>query len=64
MRAFFGRMNPTLRGLLIVALIALVVVVLQLETTRVSETWSPSRSAVTASSANRPSGSRVGSGCR
>ena len=33
MRAFFGRMNPTLRGLLIVALIALVVVVLQLETT-------------------------------
>ena len=33
MRAFFGRMNPTLRGLLIVALIALVVVALQLQTT-------------------------------
>jgi hypothetical protein len=33
MRAFFARMNPTLRGLLIVALIALVVVVLQLQTT-------------------------------
>jgi hypothetical protein len=30
---FFGRMNPTLRGLLIVALIALVVVVLQLQAT-------------------------------
>jgi hypothetical protein len=33
MRSFFSRMNPTLRGLLIVALIALVVVVLKLQTT-------------------------------
>jgi hypothetical protein len=33
MRAFFGRINPTLRGLLIVALIALIVVALQLQTT-------------------------------
>jgi amino acid transporter len=33
MRQFFSRMNPTLRGLLIVALIALIVVVLQLQTT-------------------------------
>jgi hypothetical protein len=31
--SFFGRINPTVRGLLIVALIALVVVVLQLEAT-------------------------------
>jgi hypothetical protein len=33
MKGIFGRMNPTLRGLLIVALIALVVVLLQLQTT-------------------------------
>jgi hypothetical protein len=33
MRAFFSRMNPTVRGLGIVALIALVVVVLQLQAT-------------------------------
>ena len=33
MRTFFSRMNPTVRGLLIVALIALVVVVLQLQAT-------------------------------
>ena len=33
MRGFFSRMNPTVRGLLIVALIALVVVVLQLQAT-------------------------------
>lgn len=33
MRAFFSRMNPTLRGLLILAAIAGVVVVLQLEAT-------------------------------
>jgi hypothetical protein len=33
MRRFFSRINPTLRGLLIVALIALVVVVLQLQAT-------------------------------
>ena len=33
MRAFFSRMNPTLRGLLIVALIALIVVALQLQST-------------------------------
>jgi len=32
-RGFFSRMNPTLRGFLIIALIALVVVVLQLQTT-------------------------------
>jgi hypothetical protein len=31
--SFFGRINPTVRGLLIVALIALIVVVLQLEAT-------------------------------
>jgi carbon starvation protein CstA len=33
---FFGRINPTVRGLAIVALIALVVVVLQLESTLVA----------------------------
>lgn len=33
MRGFFSRMNPTVRGLGIVALIALVVVVLQLQAT-------------------------------
>ena len=33
MRGFFSRMNPTVRGLLIVALIALVVVALQLQAT-------------------------------
>ena len=33
MRAFFSRLNPTLRGFLILAAIAAVVVVLQLETT-------------------------------
>ena len=33
MRPFFSRMNPTLRGFLIIAAIALVVVVLQLERT-------------------------------
>ena len=33
MRGAFGRMNPTARGLAIVALVALVVVVLQLEAT-------------------------------
>jgi len=33
MRAFFSRMNPALRGFLILGLIALVVVVLQLEAT-------------------------------
>jgi len=33
MRTFFSRMNPTVRGLLIVALIALVVVALQLQAT-------------------------------
>jgi small-conductance mechanosensitive channel len=33
MRAFFARMNPTLRGFLILVVIALVVVVLQLEST-------------------------------
>jgi len=33
MRAFFARMNPTLRGFLILAAIALIVVVLQLEST-------------------------------
>jgi hypothetical protein len=36
--SFFSRINPTLRGLLIVALIALVVVVLQLEATLVALT--------------------------
>jgi cytochrome c oxidase assembly factor CtaG len=33
MRAFFSRMNPTLRGFLIIVAIVLVVVVLQLEAT-------------------------------
>ena len=33
MRDFFSRMNPTLRGFLVIALIALIVVVLQLEAT-------------------------------
>ena len=33
MKRFFSEMNPTLRGFLIIALIALVVVVLQLEAT-------------------------------
>lgn len=33
MRGLFSRMNPTLRGLLVIALIAVVVVVLQLEVT-------------------------------
>jgi hypothetical protein len=33
MKGQFGRMNPTVRGLLVVALIALVVVVLQLQAT-------------------------------
>jgi small-conductance mechanosensitive channel len=36
MRAFFSRMNPTLRGFLILVVIALVVVVLQLESTLVA----------------------------
>lgn len=38
MRAFFSRMNPTLRGFLILIAIALVVVVLQLESTLVALT--------------------------
>ena len=38
MRGFFSRMNPTLRGFLILALVALVVVVLQLESTLVALT--------------------------
>lgn len=38
MRGFFSRMNPTLRGFLILALIALIVVVLQLENTLVALT--------------------------
>jgi small-conductance mechanosensitive channel len=38
MRRFFSRMNPTLRGFLILALIALIVVVLQLENTLVALT--------------------------
>jgi small-conductance mechanosensitive channel len=38
MRGFFSRMNPTLRGFLILVLIALVVVVLQLESTLVALT--------------------------
>lgn len=38
MRGFFSRMNPTLRGFLILALIALIVVVLQLESTLVALT--------------------------
>ena len=33
MKGFFSRMNPTVRGLLIVALIAVVIVVLQLQAT-------------------------------
>ena len=33
MRAFFSRMNPTLRGFLIIIAIVLVIVVLQLQTT-------------------------------
>jgi small-conductance mechanosensitive channel len=33
MRAFFGRMNPTLRGFLIIVAICVVVVVLQLQST-------------------------------
>jgi fucose 4-O-acetylase-like acetyltransferase len=36
MRAFFSRMNPTLRGFLVLAAIAAVVVVLQLEATLVA----------------------------
>lgn len=36
MRSFFSRMNPTLRGFLIIAAIAAVVVVLQLEATLVA----------------------------
>lgn len=36
MRGFFGRINPTLRGLAILALVALVVIVLQLEATLVA----------------------------
>jgi uncharacterized membrane protein (DUF4010 family) len=36
MRAFFSRMNPTLRGFLVLALVALVIVVLQLEATLVA----------------------------
>jgi small-conductance mechanosensitive channel len=38
MRGFFSRMNPTLRGFLILALIALIVVVLQLENTLIALT--------------------------
>jgi len=38
MRGFFSRMNPTLRGFLILALIALIVVVLQLESTLIALT--------------------------
>lgn len=38
MRGFFSRMNPTLRGFLILIAIALVVVVLQLESTLVALT--------------------------
>jgi hypothetical protein len=38
MRAFFSRMNPTLRGFLIIAAIAVVVVVLQLESTLIALT--------------------------
>jgi small-conductance mechanosensitive channel len=33
MRAFFARMNPTLRGFLIILLVVVVIVVLQLEST-------------------------------
>jgi small-conductance mechanosensitive channel len=36
MRGFFSRMNPTLRGFLILAVIALIVVVLQLENTLIA----------------------------
>jgi small-conductance mechanosensitive channel len=36
MRAFFARMNPTLRGFLIILLIVLVIVVLRLESTLVA----------------------------
>ena len=36
MRRYWGRLNPTVRGLLIIALIALVVVVLQLDPTLVA----------------------------
>jgi small-conductance mechanosensitive channel len=38
MRGFFSRMNPTLRGFLIIAVIALIVVVLQLEKTLIALT--------------------------
>ncbi len=38
MRGFFSRMNPTLRGFLILGAVALVVVVLQLESTLVALT--------------------------
>jgi small-conductance mechanosensitive channel len=38
MRAFFARMNPTLRGFLIIIAIVVVVVVLQLESTLVALT--------------------------
>jgi hypothetical protein len=38
MRGFFARMNPTLRGFLIIIAIAVVIVVLQLETTLVALT--------------------------
>jgi small-conductance mechanosensitive channel len=38
MRGFFSRMNPTLRGFLILALVALIVVVLQLENTLIALT--------------------------
>jgi hypothetical protein len=38
MRAFFARMNPTLRGFLIILAIVVVIVVLQLETTLVALT--------------------------
>jgi hypothetical protein len=36
MKGFFGRINPTLRGLTVLALIAVVVIVLQLEATLVA----------------------------
>jgi small-conductance mechanosensitive channel len=38
MRDFFGRMNPTLRGFLIIIAIVAVIVVLQLETTLIALT--------------------------
>jgi small-conductance mechanosensitive channel len=38
MRGFFGRMNPTLRGFLIILAIVVVIVVLQLESTLVALT--------------------------